>query len=144
MISMASSIYDYRYLFSLGVMKEWSPLKVHAQGLEIRSFVPQGRILTLAPIFPLEGGLAIYPQLATGPFAWRTAYLLSPAERVRYRFLSADDLGPLLARQPPAAILVGYDKKLETAFVAYAKNHFYKRVRLSSGKTLWIRASALK
>ena len=44
----------------------WVPLKTHAVGEEIRRAVGMGRVLTLAPLFPLEGGLDIYDELAAG------------------------------------------------------------------------------
>jgi hypothetical protein len=40
-------------------------------------------VLTLAPLYALEGGAAIYPAFATGPFAWRVAPLLDPQNDAR-------------------------------------------------------------
>ena len=50
----------------------WYPVLYHNAGVEIAGLLgPQSHVLTLAPTLPLEGGLQIYPELATGPFALR-------------------------------------------------------------------------
>ncbi|MEZ4555082.1 MAG: hypothetical protein R2854_01275 [Caldilineaceae bacterium] len=52
---------------------EWRPNKLHAQGQWAMNLVGDGPVLTLSPIPVLEGHAAIYPEFATGPFAWRGA-----------------------------------------------------------------------
>ena len=41
--------------------KNWYPLQAHSIGREIRDRIGSGKVLTLSPIFVLEGGLSIYP-----------------------------------------------------------------------------------
>jgi hypothetical protein len=118
--------------------REWTPLQLHADGRALRMRVDSGRVLTLAPIVPLEGGLDIYPELATGSFAWRTASLIPPAERQRHGFIAPEDLLDRLAARPPTAILLGYERKQERTLLTYARDHGYHRTELRDKITGWL------
>jgi hypothetical protein len=87
-----------------------------------------GKVATLAPIYPLEGGLEVYPELATGPFAYRTADITSPQLAKYYRMVSPSGITALFDADPPAAILVGFEEALEAPMLAYAKAHGYIEV----------------
>jgi hypothetical protein len=124
----------------------WVPMQAHRVGEEIRQLLDARgtpgagrRVLTLAPLYPLEGGLAIYPALAAGPFAWRVAPLLPAGERQAFAVVGAADLETLVGRDPPAAVLTGAEGGLEDALTGYAQAHGYRPVRLSTGLTLWMR-----
>lgn len=107
--------------------------------LQTRARVGSGKVLTLAPMIPLEGGLDIYPEFSTGPFAWRTAHLLDPTDRVRFRMVSAMDLELLLRPDPPSGILVGAEVlPLEDPLIQYAKRHDYVPLPMSNGLTVWV------
>jgi len=120
--------------------RHWEPLRAHAAGLEIRDHVGGGKVLTLAPILPLEGGLDIYPEFASGPFAWRSAHLLPEAQRDELGLVYAGNLDAFLEKDPPAAVLVGFETRfgLEDALIEYARTHGYTPVDLEYGGTLWI------
>jgi hypothetical protein len=117
---------------------EWTPMQFHSEGQALRKLVGPGPVLTLAPIVPLEGGLPVYPPLATGSFAWRTASQIPATERQRYGFLAAEDLRASLAARPPGAILLGYERKQERALLAYARDHAYRRIDLPQKISLWL------
>jgi hypothetical protein len=119
-------------------VEDWVPSRVHQAGLEIERAVGAGRVLTLAPLLPLEGGAGIYEQLAAGPFAWRVAGLMTADERQRLGVVGADDLDALLGPQPPTGILTGLEANLEGPLVSYAQAHGYRPRRLSNGATLWL------
>lgn len=111
----------------------------HRLGTEIHERVEGGRVLTLGPIFPLEGGLGIYEPLATGPFAWRTAALLSPAQRRRFGLISPGELNALMEERRPAAVLVGVEREeLERPLIDYARDNGYREVSLNGRAILWI------
>jgi len=117
---------------------EWTPVQLHADGQALRKRVGPGPVLTLAPIVPLEGGLSIYAPFATGSFAWRTASQIPTAERQLHGFVAAEDLPGFLADRPPAAILLGYERKQERAQLTYARDHGYRRVELPQKISLWL------
>lgn len=124
---------------------DWLPNRTHAYGGLIGRLVGDGRVLTLAPLYPLEGGAAIYPEFATGPFAWRVAPLLSAEDRTRFHVVGADELTKLLADVPARAILTGVeddDARLEQPLVDYAQAHAFVPVPLPDKSTLWLAPQA--
>jgi len=120
---------------------DWFPNRARLVASEIANVVPAGgRVLTLAPVLPLEAKLRIYPPFATGVFAWRNAQFVPPERRSRLKLIAPEDLPTLLERNPPAAILTGVeDAKHEEAFVTYAKSHDFREVPLGKGRRkLWL------
>ncbi len=120
---------------------EWFPLKVHAQGERLAELAGGGQVLTLAPIYPLEGGASIYPALVTGPMGWRVAPLLTDAQRQAEGLLGLDDLPAALAAEPPRAIYTGFhdnDTASEAPFLAYAQEHGYVPIAMPDDATLWV------
>ncbi len=122
--------------------QEWFAVRLHARVRLIQDQLKSGQILTLAPTWPLEAGFAIYPALATGPFAWRSAHLISPKQRQRLGFLAPTDLPQALRKQPPAAILTGLeDDDLEAPLLEYAKASGFSPVSLGKKQLLWIKVA---
>jgi hypothetical protein len=99
-----------------------------------------GRVFTLAPVYPLEGGLRIYPPLATGVFAYRTGSLLSAQQRQRQGILSVENFEGVLDEDPPDGILVGFDADIEAEISAYARDRGYQPQPLNELLTLWVRS----
>ena len=105
-------------------------------------------VATLSPLYPLQAGLPLYPEFATGPFAWRVAGVISPELRASYVMAGPGDLARLFAARPPAAILTGFDPVLEAPLEDYARGHGYRprpvpeiHDRYGTG-TLWLPAGA--
>jgi hypothetical protein len=129
-----------RMLTSLAALRHrdrWVPLVVHDTGVKIRAQVLKpggdgrvGRVATLSPMYAVEAGLPIYPELATGVFLYRVGDFLSSAERERYVATSPRTLAGLLDADPPSAVVTGGDKfegELEAPFVAYAEQRGYEK-----------------
>lgn len=89
---------------------------------------PEGRIATLMPLYPLEAGLPVYPDLATGQFAYRVAEFTPPDLARHYAMTGKDGLAALFDADPPAAFLLGYEPDLEAPFAAYARAAGYRRI----------------
>jgi hypothetical protein len=123
----------------LAAPHDWEPCRLHADAVSIRSHAQSGKCLTIAPITAMEAGLDIYPPFVTGPFAWRTARFLSDNQRRDYRFIGEKQLERYLNSDPPVAILVGYEEKLEKPFIKYAKKHGYQMADLADGKSVWLK-----
>jgi hypothetical protein len=87
----------------------WTGVRIHRSGLELARAV-RGReprlVATTHPIYVLEAGLRLYPELGAAEFAWRSGSLLSPEQRERFRLASGETLESLLRERPPAAILI--------------------------------------
>ena len=118
---------------------EWFWARARRVGSEIKQHVQDGPVLTLAPAWPLEIGLSIYPEFAQWPFGWRSAPFATKEKRVLMHLVRPEELGDLLATRSPAAILTGVeDDALEKPFVAYAEAQGWQRIPLSKQRVLWI------
>ena len=134
--------FSYQNLISLSTPSRWTPMREHEVGERIRSATTPGAlVLTTTPIDPIEGGLRVYPEFATGVFAWRNAAFLPPKDRERYRMISAAELGELLARRPPDAVFFNRRKEFVQPFIDYAETRGYRRVDdpISGGYAIWVR-----
>lgn len=89
-----------------------------------------GPVATLSPLYPLQAGLRIYPELAAGPFAYRVADVTPPDLRALYPMAGPADLEALFRAIPPAAILTGFDPVLERPLVDYARRYGYRPLPL--------------
>lgn len=111
---------------------KWTVAKVHAGGEAIaaamKSAGVDGKVLTLLPIYPLEAGLEVYPEFATGQFVYRTSDLTAPALLAKYRTTSPSRIAAFLKNEPPAAMLLGFEPALEAPMAAFAAANGYRRV----------------
>src|SRR5205823_4680442 len=97
-------------------------------------------VLTAEPIYPLEGGARVYPELAVGRFEPRAAkYLSSPQDRARYLIPNFEEMNAWFMNDPPAAVFITRrSEKVGDAFSAMAASHGYEIVEWNERK-LWIR-----
>jgi hypothetical protein len=138
-VSAAAGSREYRGVRDLAAPSTWVPIIMHRAGVEMKAAVGPGRVLTLAPLFPLEGGAEIYPEFSTGPFMWRLGPFLPPAQRLRMAVISEAELPALLAAQPPAAVLVGFEGELEEPLDVIARRHGARVIEPGGGgRPAWI------
>jgi len=132
---------DYRRMSFLRYVDLWKPLVIHRVGMDIRELVgPSGWVFTIAPIYPLEGGLRVYAPMATGVFAFRTGPLLSAEKQQQYGIVSTQNFKAYLDENLPDGILVGFDPVLEKVIIEYAIIRGYISQPLDGTLTLWVRA----
>jgi 4-amino-4-deoxy-L-arabinose transferase-like glycosyltransferase len=93
---------------ALLVPEQWAPLRLHATAGKIATQVSGSqRVLTLGPLYALEAGAEIYPELSCGDIIYRAADSLSAEERQLTHTVGPAGLSALTAEAPPAAVLVG-------------------------------------
>ncbi|MBU0677123.1 MAG: hypothetical protein KJ626_03325 [Verrucomicrobia bacterium] len=121
--------------------RDWSPVVIHKIGEECAQYSGWSKVLTLAPLYPLEGGARIYEEFATGPFAWRTAEFLHEDTRRELRVIGPDDLTGLLQRDPPMSILTGLEvnEDLEKPLLDFANSQHFQRIPLTPRGVLYVR-----
>ncbi len=90
-------------------------------------------IATLTPLYVLEAGFKIYPELSSGPFSFRSGGLLNREQREKYKIISSADLPDLFLRSPPSAILTGFQKEYEKDLVRFAVENGYKGFPIVEG-----------
>ena len=134
---------EYQRLAILKTPSEWAPVKFHEAGVEAAQWVRAGCVLTLNPIYPIEGGLDIYPALVTGGIAWRTERFVPPADRVRFQILGPDNFESVMEQRPPGAVLTTPSSELDPPLIAWAQAHGYAahplqaRGKLVDQATVW-------
>jgi hypothetical protein len=90
------------------VPEHWEPTKLHKVATDIAAETPGARrTLTLGPLFALEGGGDIYPELASGAVVYRAADALSDHERAVTHTVGPATLAALVEQSPPAIVIVG-------------------------------------
>lgn len=116
---------------------EWTGLQTFAAGRLIRSQVCgpvegdrvcAGRVATLSPIFVMEAGLFVYPELASGPFVYRQADYIPEDRRTRLVVTSAKSVHKLLEGTRPNAIFTGFEGALDEALESFAQAHDARKV----------------
>jgi hypothetical protein len=80
------------------------------------------------PVYPLEGGLEVYKEFATGQFVYRTGDLTRPALLANYRTTSPSKIAAFLEKDPPAAMLLGFEPELEAPLADFARRNGYREV----------------
>jgi hypothetical protein len=90
--------------------QNWAPLHLHSISQDIANRAKSPKlILTLSPLFALEGGSNIYLQLSAGPFVYRIADFMNPDDLVVTNTVSPKTLGELLEHSPPSAVILGFE-----------------------------------
>jgi hypothetical protein len=114
----------------------WVPMKVHAISQQVVAATGAGPVATLSPIYVLEAGGRIYPELAGGPFVYRVAHLIPADQRRHYRaVVGASNLPAFLAATPPTGVLVGEHGGHDDAFRAHASARGMRAVPLADAAT---------
>ncbi|UCE47745.1 MAG: hypothetical protein JSW47_19370, partial [Phycisphaerales bacterium] len=111
----------------------WIPIQVHRMATDIASHTKEPKlILTLAPLFALEGGCEIYPELSAGAFTYRIGNLMSQTDRQTTRTAGPEEIAQLVGQLPPSAIIVGaeppYFSSLEEPLESLVGSNWNKKV----------------
>jgi len=113
------------------------------QSAEEGSFIYEeagsGAILTLSPIFPLEGGNSIYPEFVTSPFAYRTRDYIPEKYRKQYHVIGEPDLDTFLKDKTPCAVYTGWEKKHDKGIEDWACRNGFECTETPMGKKLWLK-----
>jgi hypothetical protein len=90
----------------------WVPVQLHEISEDIAERTKSPKlVLTLAPLYALEGGCEIYPQLASSPFVYRVAHLMTDSELETVKAAGPKTLKSLLEESPPSAVILGVEMK---------------------------------
>ena len=114
---------------------------MHARGEYLGDLVGRRQVLTLAPIYALEGHTGIYPEFVTGPLGWRVVPLMTAAQRQATGLVGLEELAADLTTQPPRGIFTGLhdnDATEEAPLLAYAQAQGYVPIALPEEGTLWV------
>ncbi|CAN5401092.1 hypothetical protein BH09PLA1_BH09PLA1_33820 [soil metagenome] len=115
--------YAYAVIVNATIQQRWVPIATHRAGVEIAAASGGRPILTLSPIFAVEGNAAVYPAVATGPFAFRVAPMVDEMTESLLQVMDEEDLEKYLSTNPPGLVLLGGESGLDESFLAYALRH---------------------
>jgi hypothetical protein len=90
--------------------QSWTAIELHKISEDIGEKTKSPKIiLTLAPLYALEGGCDIYTEFSAGSFVYRVADFMSPADRAVTHSVGPETLGGLLKKTPPSAVILGVE-----------------------------------
>ncbi len=115
---------------------KFTPQKFVEGGAALRQAIaqsgqPEGPVATLVPLYPLEADLPVYPEFATGPFAYRIAQFTPTELAQHYQIVGDDQIEDLFNETPPAAFVLGYDSTLEASLLQYALTNGYQKAEIA-------------
>jgi hypothetical protein len=129
-VAVPGIVINNRHLFWITSWQDWVPNRVHAEGQDVAALAHHGRVLTLAPTFPLEGGADVYAELTTGPFAWRVGPYVNDSLEPTMKIWDPDNLSQRLSGQEPDLVLLSRENDLDLPLLAYADQHHIPVVTL--------------
>jgi hypothetical protein len=117
------------------------PAAVESMAAEIRALAggEGDTVATLAPVYALQAGMEIYPELESGPFALRVAPFVEGDDAMQPGVLAGGGVKALLRERPPDALLTGAEGDIEAPLVQFGTEHGYRKTTLSNGFTLWLK-----
>jgi len=95
------------------VPENWVPIGLHNISEEIAQKTREPKlILTLGPLFALEGGCDIYTELSAGAIIYRIADRVSAWNRDITHTVGPGTLKKLIKESPPSAVILGVEMDL--------------------------------
>jgi hypothetical protein len=90
--------------------QSWIPMKVHQISEEVARKIKEPKlIVTLGPLYALESGCDIYPELSSGWEGCKIASALSASKREATHTLNAKAFKEMLRERPPSGIIISRD-----------------------------------
>lgn len=100
-----------RVVFVL-VPEKWEPIRVHRLSQELTRKAREPKlVLTLGPLYAVEAGCDVYPELSSGSIVYRIADRMTPHERRITRTVGPATLAEMVNERPPAAVIVGVERR---------------------------------
>lgn len=87
--------------------QSWTPVQLHRISEDIAGKAKSPKlILTLAPLYALEGGCDIYTEFSSGSFVYRVADLMTASDLETVKAAGPKTLKALLEKSPPSAVIL--------------------------------------
>jgi hypothetical protein len=122
-------------------LQNWVPVKVHRISEDIAAKIKEPKlILTLAPLYAIEGGSDIYTEFSAGPFVYRVADYISSWNLDITHTTGPRTLKKLVEKSPPSAVILGVEPEfLEAALFKAAVEADWERRTYDNGVTVYFR-----
>jgi len=128
---------------SVIVPEVWAPIELHRIAQDIADEMARpGLILTLAPLYAIEGGCDIYTELSCGPFVYRIADYLSAEERRITKTTGPSSISGLVSEKPPSAVITNVDIEfLDKTIFDSAVDTNWRKKEYENGPTVYFSAT---
>ena len=113
--------------------EKWQTYQMHIFGGKITDITADNYVLTLSPLFVLEGGGKIYKEFANNPFIWRTSHFVPEKIRNEFNIISPEELNSFLSRKPAYGILIGFEGGFDEIYLKYALDNNYVEEKIPKG-----------
>jgi hypothetical protein len=144
-VCVVVAVFSYPIVVNRTVMllvpEGWVPIQLHkiSQDIAEKTQEPK-KILTLAPLFALEGGCDIYTELSCGSIVYRIGDRLSAWNRDATHTAGSRDLAELLDKEPPSAVIINVEMKhLEEDLIKTAVKPDWDRKVYENGPVVYFR-----
>jgi hypothetical protein len=119
----------------------WAAVRVHRISEDVAEKIKEPKlVLTLAPLYAIEGGSDIYTEFSAGPFVYRIAEFLTPLQCRLVHAVGLQTLPELVEKSPPSAVILGVEPEfLETALFKAAVEADWERRTYDNGVTVYFR-----
>ena len=119
----------------------WTPIQVHKISRDIAEKTQEPKlILTLAPLFALEGGCDIYTELSCGSIIYRIGDRLSAWNRDITHTVGPRSLAKLVEKEPPSAVILNVEMRvLEESLLKTAVKPDWERKVYENGPVVYFR-----
>jgi hypothetical protein len=120
----------------------WTPIQVHKISRDIAEKTKEPKqVLTLAPLFALEGGCDIYTELSCGSIVYRIGDRLSAWNRDITHTVGPKTLAKLVEKEPPSAVIINVEemKFLEESLFKAAVKPDWERKVYENGPVVYFR-----
>ena len=89
-------------------IEKWTPMKVHKISKNIAAKAGESKpILTLTPLYAIEGGGEIYRELSAGAFAFRVGDKLTEQERKMTHTAGLGKMRKMIEKNQPGVVVIG-------------------------------------
>ena len=151
LIAICAFVSVYSHLFVLDRIPKvfsphgWEPLRMHRISEDIAQRTKEPKlILTLAPLYALEGKCDIYPEFSAGSFVYRIADSMTSDERKAAHAVGPEMLKQLLEQCQPSAVILNVEFKslemplFETAVLPVGENK-WERINYPNGPVVYFK-----
>jgi hypothetical protein len=118
----------------------WIPVRLHRIAKDIAKEMPENKqVLTLAPLFAIEGNCEIYTELSCGSFVYRIADFLSDEELKITNTVNPAKIAELISTKPPSAIITNVEEmtSLEKTFLDSVDKPKWRKKEYENGPTVY-------
>lgn len=140
-ITVASNTIVIQRIPKLFDLENWAPVRVHRISEDIAARIKEPKlVLTLAPLYAIEGGCQCYTEFSAGPFVYRVADYMSNRNLDITHTAGPRTLRKLVEESPPSAVILGVEPEfLETPLFEAAVKANWERRTYGNGVTVYFK-----